>query len=415
MKSTASFWLSLSILSLFLVAFLGALMRYKIAFYLPWVEQKNLQHAHSHFAFAGWVSQTLMVLLVLRLEKCGLTKAFYEYRLLLASNLISAFGMLLAFWYQSYGPISLTFSTLSIFISYLFAWVHFQHLNQFAPREEGTPWIKFALVFLVLSSLGTFYLAFMTAGHSLEQHLYLGSVYFYLHFQYNGWFLFAILGLLFSFLKEQNNGFQIPKTWFWAFSGSVVFTYGLSVLWAQLPGWIYGLTVAATLVQTLVWFLILGKIIPLFRSWKMAEAGFWKWIFALIALCYSVKILLQLGSVFPEVSRLAFGFRPVVIAYLHLVLLASVSAFLLAFVQASGLLPFTRLKAWKLFFFALFLNQLVLGIHALASFTYFLVPGINAILFGISLLMVFGLGIAVWKVFGLGTKDTLIFETRQED
>lgn len=397
MKNLASFWISLSLISLFFVAFLGALMRYKIAFYFPWVEQKNLQHAHSHFAFAGWVSQTIMVLLVLRLEKNGYFQAFANYRLQLASNLASAFGMLLGFWYQGYGPISLTFSTFSILISYLFAWVHFKDLNQFTPKEEGTSYIKSALVFLVLSSLGTFYLAFMTVQQSLEQHLYLGSVYFYLHFQYNGWFLFAILGLLFGFLKEQNNRFKIPQTWFWAFSGSAVFTYGLSVLWANLPSWIYSLTVAATLVQTLVWFLILGKIIPFFKSWKMADESFWKWIFAFIATCYSVKILLQLGSIFPEVSRLAFGFRPVVIAYLHLVLLASVSAFLLAFVQATGLVPFSKPKAWMFFFFAIFFNQLVLGIHALASFTYFLVPGINYILFGISLVMVFGLALGVWR------------------
>ncbi len=43
-------------------------MRYKIGFEFPFFNQKNLQHSHSHFAFAGWVSHTLMTLMVYYLE-----------------------------------------------------------------------------------------------------------------------------------------------------------------------------------------------------------------------------------------------------------------------------------------------------------------------------------------------------------
>ena len=38
-------------------------MRYKIAYYLPFIEQANFLHAHSHFAFSGWITQVLMVLM----------------------------------------------------------------------------------------------------------------------------------------------------------------------------------------------------------------------------------------------------------------------------------------------------------------------------------------------------------------
>jgi hypothetical protein len=56
-------WIPLVLASLVLVASLGVLMRYKIAFEFPYLDQKNLQHAHSHFAFAGWVTQALMLLI----------------------------------------------------------------------------------------------------------------------------------------------------------------------------------------------------------------------------------------------------------------------------------------------------------------------------------------------------------------
>ena len=50
----------LLLLNLLIVASLGVLMRYKIAFEFPFFNQKNIQHAHSYFAFSGWVTQALL-------------------------------------------------------------------------------------------------------------------------------------------------------------------------------------------------------------------------------------------------------------------------------------------------------------------------------------------------------------------
>ena len=69
MTFNAKFWLKFSLINLLIVALLGLLMRYKIGFEFPFFNQKNLQHSHSHFAFAGWISHTLMVLMVGFLEK----------------------------------------------------------------------------------------------------------------------------------------------------------------------------------------------------------------------------------------------------------------------------------------------------------------------------------------------------------
>jgi hypothetical protein len=57
-------WLQFSLFNLFLVALLGLTLRYKIAFSLPFIDQQFLLHGHSHFAFAGWVTQALMTLLI---------------------------------------------------------------------------------------------------------------------------------------------------------------------------------------------------------------------------------------------------------------------------------------------------------------------------------------------------------------
>ena len=68
MQFTPKFWLKFSLINLLIVALLGLLMRYKIGFEFPFLDQKYLQHSHSHFAFSGWLSHTLMVLMVYFLQ-----------------------------------------------------------------------------------------------------------------------------------------------------------------------------------------------------------------------------------------------------------------------------------------------------------------------------------------------------------
>ncbi len=54
-------WIKICFINLLIVALLGVTLRYKIAFSLPFVDQKHLLHGHSHFAFAGWITQIIQV------------------------------------------------------------------------------------------------------------------------------------------------------------------------------------------------------------------------------------------------------------------------------------------------------------------------------------------------------------------
>ena len=114
-------WIKIALMNLGLVALLGVTLRYKIAFSLPFIDQKNLLHGHSHFAFSGWISQALMALLLYYLLKQGQANVLKRYRIILFSNLLTAYGMLISFPIQGYAFFSILFSTLSIFISYVFA------------------------------------------------------------------------------------------------------------------------------------------------------------------------------------------------------------------------------------------------------------------------------------------------------
>src|SRR6478672_5297368 len=101
-----SAWMKIPFLNLLIVSFIGIILRYKIAFALPFVDQKFLLHAHSHFAFSGWLSQLLMAFIVQYLQNKKHDLNFKKYNVLLWINLISAYGMLFSFPFQGYGSVS---------------------------------------------------------------------------------------------------------------------------------------------------------------------------------------------------------------------------------------------------------------------------------------------------------------------
>ena len=391
-------WLKTSIINLLLVAILGLLMRYKIGFEFPFLDQKHLQHSHSHFAFSGWISHTLMVLMIGFLEyKIKKTEIQFikKYNLLLITNLICSYGMLISFIIQGYGAISILFSTSSIVIACVFTFFYFKDLKLISHEDLSKNWFKASLFFNVISSLGTFALAYMMVSKNIQQNEYLSSIYFYLHFQYNGWFFFACMGLLISFLqlKKAENLF-FNKT-FWLFFVSCIPAYFLSTLWLKLPTWIYVLTLLSALVQTITWFKFLYVIIKLKNNFLEKYPLVLRYILFFVGVALSLKFILQLGSTIPALSQLAFGFRPIVIAYLHLVLLAIISLFLLFYIYVNQLITFNKKVKNGIIIFTIgvLLNEIILAIQGIASFSYTLIPFVNEMLFGAAIILVSGIGI----------------------
>lgn len=392
MKFPVSYWIKFSLFNLLLVATLGLLMRYKIAFELPIIHQKNIQHSHSHFAFAGWVTQTLFVLMIYFLSKYNPALSLEKYKKVIIANLVCAYIMLFSFIFQGYGLVSILFSTLSIFVSFWFAVLYFKDLKTISNDNLAKNWFKAALFFNVISSLGTFALAYMMATRNVPQDLYLSSIYYYLHFQYNGWFWFACLGLFVSQLTPTPSLIKANKTVFNWFFISCIPAYLLSVLWLKLPVWVYALAVLSAFLQIGAWIKFSKVIIPAFlKSYSLIP--FFKWIYICIVASIGLKLLLQLGSTVPSIGKLAFGFRPIVIAYLHLVLLAITSLYLLIYLFTNQLVSSNSMlkKALAIFTVGIFLNELVLVIQGIAGFSYTMIPYINVILLGVAFILFLGM------------------------
>lgn len=398
MKLNVKFWLKLSLLNLCIVATLGVLMRYKIGFEFPYLDQKHLQHSHSHFAFSGWISHTLMTLMVYYLQNKTADFQVNKYRKIIIANLIISYVMLVSFIIEGYGLFSITASTASILISYIFGYYYIKDLRKIDRDLLSINWFKAAIVFNIISSFGTFYLAYMMASKNIVQDYYLSSIYYFLHFQYNGWFFFACLGLLFGFLNLKKTENSFYETSFKLFALSCIPAYFLSTLWLDLPVWLYAITVIAAIVQVFAWFKLLLILIQTRKDFLKNFSPLLRYILLFVSLALSIKLVLQLGSTIPVLSDLAFGFRPIVIAYLHLVLLAVITLFLLFYIYASHLIFISkRIKIGLLLFtFGVLLNEIVLAVQGVASFSYTMIPYVNELLFAVALILLFGIGFTAY-------------------
>lgn len=382
----------IALFNILLIAGIGVVLRYKIAFYLPFINQKHLLHGHSHFAFAGWVTHALLFLLVRYMAAVKGEATWKKYKWIIIANLVTAYGMLISFPIQGYGLFSIIFSTLNIFVSYAFAFYYWKDLNRIAVKNVGHWWLKLSLLFNVVSSFGAFSLAFMMATKSMHQDWYLASVYFFLHFQYNGWFFFACMGL--ATLKFF---IHVPaktlKQIFWLFALACIPAYVLSALWLPLPKWTYTIVVLAACMQVAGWALLLKQIKKQSVFIQTLAAPNTIWVLALSCIALSIKLLLQLGSTIPSLSKLAFGFRPIVIGYLHLILLGVISIFLVGYMLTENIITTNNQtkRGIKIFIAGVIINELLLMIQGIAAMTFTPTPFINESLLAAAIIIFIGL------------------------
>ncbi len=329
-------WLLVALANLVVVAMLGLLLRWMFVAPLESINYKFLLHGHSHVALLGWLYSVLFVaLLYTCLPPALQQKKVYAWQFWLSQGAVA--GMLVSFPMQGYALFSITFSTLHILLSYWFVYQFLRDAN-IAKLSGGIhgfsfKWIRAALFFLVLSTLGPWAMGpIMATGH-LGDSLYFNAIYFYLHFQYNGWFAFAVLGLFFWLLEKYNirfNRTQALACFRWMY-WSCVPAYVLSVLWTK-PHLILYIVGGAAAAGQVVALLLLAKLLNPVRKAVSDLFGAWGGALLLLsAVALALKILLQLASAFPYVADLAYRQRNFVIGYLHLVLLGFVSLFVLAF------------------------------------------------------------------------------------
>jgi hypothetical protein len=326
-------WSKISLIFLFLVALIGTLLRSAGFIQLP-LEYQNLVHAHSHVAFQGWVYLVMLLLLTdTFLEESKVKKKRYPLQFKL--TVLAIIGVLVSFSLQGYGLYSIIFSTLFQLLCYWFIFsflADVKHVDSPIKNSIGLRFVKTGLWLGLISTILPYAIGIISAKGLNGTELYKSLVYAFMHLQYNGWFLFVILGLFFSFLDRNgilyNHKYGI--LFYWLFTFSVIPAVSLSLLGMEFSRHLLVLAYLSSAVMgmALIYFIL---TIPsnLFASIRK-ESSWFKIYFLAFLLSFIVKIILQCLSVFPFLKTYAFYNKPIIIGYLHLSLIGSISFLLLA-------------------------------------------------------------------------------------
>ncbi|MCB0375138.1 MAG: hypothetical protein KDD04_04390, partial [Sinomicrobium sp.] len=195
---TKRIWLSVALINFLLATIVGALLRFAFVTELPGIKYQYLLHTHSHVAMLGWIYMALFALLVYAFIPEGVSLRRYNQLFWMTQG--SVIGMLLSFPVQGYGAFSIAFSTIHILFSYVFIWWMWKDMGP--QRTFSRLLLKTALFFQVFSTLGVWMMGPIMATPLRQSSFYYLAVQFYLHFQFNGWFIIAVLALFFKYSED---------------------------------------------------------------------------------------------------------------------------------------------------------------------------------------------------------------------
>lgn len=319
-------WLIVSLVNFLIASLMGLLLRGAFVWEVDWLDYRNMLHGHSHVALLGWLYLGFFILIHTKLlPKEKAAKPIYNWLFWLTQ--LSVLGMAVAFPIQGYAAFSIFFSSLHIILSYIFCIrVWKDHKRE---DYKSALLLKTAILLLFVSTLGVFLVAYIMASGNGSGVLYQLAIQFYLHLQFNGWLLFALLALFFNRLgpnlKIERRSF---KQFYVLFLIGNLVSYALVLYWGYRWEATYYINAVAVILQLLA-VLILFK--PLGAHWKQLKDSLSTLQIILLKLMILVLIsrtLFQLALVIPEMVEMAVLLRLFIIGFIHLNMLGFFTAYI---------------------------------------------------------------------------------------
>lgn len=327
-KTNYGLW---ALFNFFVLASIGLLLRYMHNFSLPAVNYQFLLHSHSHFAFSGWMFLAIAILVVKNYQKNNTSKRF---NYLFIATLLVSFGMLVSFFLSGYKSLSIILSTVFVLITYWFV-VEVFRLKHFKEEKHklAKTLLTGSLIFLAISSFGPFALGYFKAAIPDSVTAQQNSLYFYLHFQMNGFMQLALLGL---FFLRHVKAIQDKRTA--VLANSLVYStlplYFMFTLWANPPAWCYAVGFLGAIIHFVSWCMLIFRYKTTLKSCSfLSKTAF----FAI-----SIQFFMQMLIFVPQIGEFVFSAHNLIIGYIHLLTLGSLTPLILDFFIEEGILP--RLK-----------------------------------------------------------------------
>ncbi|WP_026810150.1 hypothetical protein [Arenibacter latericius] len=328
-----------------LAALLGVLLRTFVVAPMPIpMDYRYIVHTHSHIALLGWVYIALTSLLYyMFLRKQELKR---KYKRIFWFTQLCLLGMLVTFPFQGYALFSIIFSTLFLIASYWFTGFFLKNVSKSVKDTNAYRCIAVSLWFMVGSSVGPWALGPIMTLLGPESIWYRLAIYFYLHFQYNGWMILALIGL-FIHIMELHGVKMSSKTFkifFWNAVLGIILSVFLSALWTGPHLLLYLLGGMGAILQlialvVLVWFCYKKR-----SGLKSVLTKMQYGMLILVAVLLCAKMMLQLLSTFPYFANLAATILDFTVGYLHWTFLGVISLGLFFVLEYFRMIKLTRVS-----------------------------------------------------------------------
>lgn len=296
----------------------------------------HLLHAHSHTVMLGWCYLAVYTFIVANfLPKETQSKSKYNRLFWLTQT--SVLGMAVTFPFTGYALFSIIFSTLHILCSYYFVYQIFKDHQSTSVIE--TKLLHAALIFMAISTIGVWFLGPIASTGAKDSPFYNTAIQFFLHFQFNGWFILAVFALF--IYKVQRLKISLSHKIFNQFYYSTVI--GVVLTFALPLSWFFNGTLFRTINSLglvfqfigIVYFFLLLK--PHFKTIFSAEKPITRFLYKFAFSCLLLKIIIQSSTVIPELAIASHEIRNFTVGFIHLAMIGIVNSFLFAFITQTSL------------------------------------------------------------------------------
>lgn len=297
---------------------------------------RHVTHSHSHIGLLGWIYTILSSLICQYFLRETDRKPYF---ILFICTQFCILGMLFSFPFGGYFLYSIIFSSLFIICTYWFSifflkrskkynFIRFS-ISKSVDVENDKPlslkFVHWGIYFLILSSIGIWLLpvAIVKAGKGSDW--YNSALYFFLHFQYNGWFLAVLFGLLVGEIEHKSllNSKRLK---------GALYNFVIGTIGSVTLSWVgFFNEPILYIIGNISGFLLLASIFELYRAYMQLEKpAFLMQMFLL--LCMLKTIFMFLGS-FPWIAEVVLPNREFVISYLHFTFLGVIGFGVLHFLE----------------------------------------------------------------------------------
>lgn len=319
-------------------AFIGLVLRYAYTGAISGFPFKNVMHSHSHVLLLGFIFNALLILVWTNFTQ-GIDKISYRYYV--ALQVCIAF-MLVTFILQGYSFLSILFSTLHLWVSYILLIRLWKQLND---NKAIHTLIKIGIVFHFLSSVGPYVLGPLMILGMQASPLYEQSIFFYLHFQYFGIFFVWMLAVLLQKTAVTLSNKQL-----------VIIVISLALLFAHSLDYSYDHW-SINVIGGFGSLLLLGVLLSFKRFFQKGQRVY-TFIYIIILFIALVNII---GSI-PSIANRVVESRLLLIGWLHFLFLGLYVPFIWVMLKRN-----ISLLIWVIYGFMFTITEMVLIFPAMIN------------------------------------------------